>query len=286
MDEASIQLDELKRDVTDLRAQQIKLLNLTSSIGAELRLTGGLLSDQKRQMTLRTALATAAAAIVALLLIKLAWEARIEAVRSETLAAEERSGRLEAQVASLESRAARRQSATNAATAFLELMNAGKKAEMIEAFEALQREDLSPVERSLFTASVLEARAQLSLRAYHVGLEHQRAGRSTEAAAALEESISLMKGSQHEPLARVHLGRVYRKLGRQRDAVTLLLPVTEAAPDKDLLAEATMLLADCYVDLASVSDARSLLRAFLRRSPAGSAALDAREKLHELTKTE
>ena len=86
----------------------------------------------------------------------------------------------------------------------------------------------------------------------------------------------------HAPGAKLELARAHRKLGRQRLAVPILVPLSESSPNREILDDATMLLAECLVDVQAWNDAKSTLRSFLRRFPDSPYANDARLLLADI----
>ena len=65
-------------------------------------------------------------------------------------------------------------------------------------------------------------------------------------------------------------------------AIPILVPLSESSPNREILDDATMLLAECLVDVQAWNDAKSTLRAFLRRLPDSPYANDARLMLAEI----
>jgi TolA-binding protein len=90
-------------------------------------------------------------------------------------------------------------------------------------------------------------------------------GRWHEAAQSLEESLRYKDDASHSPLARYNLADAYRHLARQRDAVPLLIQLSEASSDKEVMDDATFLLAECLIDIQAWNDAKNTLRSFSRR---------------------
>src|SRR5690606_6398908 len=115
--------------------------------------------------------------VVVIAVVKFAWDARVEAVTTETRQAKAQIEKLEQELASFHAEGESRVGAETAASAFYELMRAGKQRELIDAFENVRKEKLTRAERAFFQDAVNRARAQLSVNAYHEGLEHVRAGR-------------------------------------------------------------------------------------------------------------
>jgi TolA-binding protein len=88
--------------------------------------------------------------------------------------------------------------------------------------------------------------------------------------------------SRPTPSVKLELARALRRLKRQREAVAILSPLSEASSNPDVLDDATMLLAECLMDLEAYNDAKSTLRAFIRRFPDSPMLRDAQMALADL----
>jgi TolA-binding protein len=71
-------------------------------------------------------------------------------------------------------------------------------------------------------------------------------------------------------------------LGNQRDAIPILLQLSEASADKEVMDEATFLLAQAQLKIQAWNDAKNTLRAFLRRFPSSAHANEVKTKLAEV----
>ena len=125
-------------------------------------------------------------------------------------------------------------------------------------------------------------RRELSQLAYYTGIEHARAGRYHEATQSMREALNLEVDAPHSPQASYELARAYRALDQQKSAIYLLMKLTVASPTLDVLDEATLLLADCQIDIELYNDAKETLRTFLRRFPDSPLRHDAQMRLSQL----
>lgn len=283
MDDIDDELREIKREIVESRGLVIKTNNLTNALAADLKSIAKRQVGFERRAFWNSAAANVLFVVVVIGVVKLAWDARIDAVQAETKGARERVAKLEKEIEELRRRADERVKAESAAAAYYELIRAERRQEIIDGFDAIRKEPLSRAEIAFFTDAVDRARGELSIRAYQLGLDHVRTGRWHEAALALEESLRLKDTAAHAPAARLALARAYRKLSRQRDAIPILVQLSEASPDKELLDDATLLLAECLVDIQAYNDAKSTLRSFIRRFPDSRLLNDARMALADLS---
>jgi TolA-binding protein len=282
-DDVDDELRDIKREIVESRGLIIKTNNLTNALSADLK------GISRRQITFeRRAFWNSAGAnllfvVVVIGVVKVAWDARIDAVTSETSGSKLKSQKLEKDIEEARRHADERTRAESAAAAFYELIRAERRQEIIDGFEALRKEPLSRVELSVFSDAVDRARSELSIKSYQLGLDHMRTGRWHEAAMAFEDAIQKKETAAHTPAARLSLARAYRKLNRQRDAIPMLVQLSEASPDKEVMDDATFLLAECLIDIQAWNDAKTTLRSFIRRFPDSPFLNDARMALADIS---
>jgi TolA-binding protein len=283
MDQFDDELREIKREIVESRGLIIKTNNLTNALSSDLKTIAKRQLGFEKRAFWNSASANLLFVVVVIGVVKLAWDARIESVQAETRQAKEKIGKLEADMKEMQRRADERTRAESAAAAFYELVRAGRRQEIIEGFEALRKETLSRAELAFFTDAVESARTDLSIKSYQLGLDHLRTGRWHEAAVAFEDAVRLKETAAHTASARLNLARAYRKLNRQRDAIPMLMQLSEASPDKEITDDAMFLLCESLVDIQAWNDAKTTLRAFIRRFPDSPFLNDARMELADIS---
>jgi len=283
MDDFDDELREIKREIVESRGLIIKTNNLTNALAADLKSISKRQLGFERRAFWNSASANVLFVLVVIGVVKLAWDARVDAVQAETKGARERITKMETELKEMQKKSDERTRAESAAAAFYELVRAERRQEIIEGFEAIRKEPLTRAELAFFTDAVEQARGELSVKSYQLGLDHARTGRWHEAAVAFEEAIRQKETASHTPAAKLNLARAYRKLNRQRDAVPLLLQLSEASPDKEIMDDATFLLAECLIDIQAWNDAKTTLRSFIRRFPDSSFINDARMALADVS---
>jgi TolA-binding protein len=283
MDEFDDELREIKREIIESRGLIIKTNNLTNALAADVK------SIAKRQLGYETRLRWNSATayivfvIVVFIALKLAWDARIDAVRAETEQTRAAVAQLKKELHDAQQRDEDRAKAEARTGSLYELIRQGKQAELIEAFEALDKNLLSKTEARLFTDAAERARNDLSISAYQAGLDHARGGRWHEAQQAFEESLRYKDNAAHSSATRYYQADALRHLGRQREAIPILMQLSEASADKEYLDDATYLLAQCLVDIQAWNDAKTALRSFIRRFPNSSFINEVRTQLAEIS---
>jgi TolA-binding protein len=265
IDEFDEELRELKREIIETRGLIIKTNNLTNALSADLKSIAKRQQGYERRLIWNSATAYIVFVLVVFVALKLAWDARVDAVRAETEQTRQAVDRMSRELKESQKRDEERAKAEARAASFYELIRQGKRADVVEQFETLNKEPLTKTELAMFADAVDRARGELSIAAYHQGLDHARVGRWHEAAQSLEESIRYKDDAAHTPVARYNLADAYRHLARQRDAVPILIQLSEASSDKEVMDDATFLLAECLIDIQAWNDAKNTLRSFSRR---------------------
>ncbi|MBW2522642.1 MAG: tetratricopeptide repeat protein [Deltaproteobacteria bacterium] len=283
MDEVGEELRDIKREIIESRGLVIKTNNLTNALAADLKSIGKRQQTFERRAFWNSAAANALFVVVVIAVVKFAWDARVESVEQETKRGRERIAKLGDEVKSLQRQSEARARGETAAAAFYELVRADKKRELIDQYESVRKEQLTRAERAFFRDAVAKSSSELSLGAYHSGLEHARSARWHEAALGFEESLRFSETASHASAAQLQLARCYRRLNRQRDAIPILVKLSEASADAEILDDAMFLLAECLIDIQAWNDAKTTLRTFIRRYPKSSYINDAKMALADLT---
>lgn len=276
------ELRELKREIIESRGLIIKTNNLTNALSADLKSIARRQQTSERRLVWTSATAYVVFVIVVFVALKLAWDARVDAVRAETETTRGTADRVGKELKEAQKRDDERARAEQRGAAFYELVRHNKRAEIVEQYEILRKEPLSKAETAFFADAAERARGELSIQSYYQGLDHSRTGRWLEASQAYEETIRLKDSAAHIPSAKLRLAEAQRRLGRQRDAIPSLQQLSEASPDKEIMDDAMFLLAQCLVDIQAWNDAKSTLRGFLRRFPESPLANDAKVQLADI----
>jgi TolA-binding protein len=273
---------EIKREIIESRGLSIKTNNLTAALAADVKAIARRQASYERRLTVNSATAYVLFVVVIFGGIKLWLDASIRENRAELrgLQRDREQAQRELQTALREKE--ERQQLDRRAQAFYDLVRDGRKQEVVESWEQLRRERLSPVEAAMFQDVVDRFRTDLSVAAFERGIEHARMARYAEATEAYEEAVRLKEDAGHVPSVRLALADALRHLGRQREALVILQIVSDGA-DREAADDALYKMAQCQVDLQLFGDARNTLRNLTRRFPHGSIANEARTYLAELS---
>jgi len=273
------ELEEIKREIVESRSLSIKTNNLVNALASDVKSIAKRHQTQERRLIVNTATAYVVTIAVVLGFVKLAWDLRLDAVRSETHSAEERATALEKQLKALQARDEGVVRARRQASDFYQLVAQNKRREIIEGFPEIAKADLTPAERATFEAAVNRAKDELSLIAYQTGLDHARTGRWQEATQQFRESLAYKSDGAHSPSATYELARALVALGMHRDAIPMLMSLSEASANREVMDDACFLLAQSQLDIQAYNDAKTTLRAFIRRFPKSPHINEAKGKL-------
>jgi TolA-binding protein len=282
MEDFADELDEIKREIVESRSLTIKTNNLVNALAADVNSIAKRQQNYERRQFWTSATAYVATVVLLLIVGKFLVDARVEAERSQNQDQVSKLSKLDKELNLLQSREEARSRIERKALAFYQLIRERKRREIIAQYDQVKDLDLSLTEKELFEREVESARGELALIAYQEGLDHIRAGRWHEAEQALTQSLEQKPDAAHSPGARYQLARALRTLGRQREAIPLLMKLSEASPDKEIMDDATYLLALCQIDVEAYNDAKTTLRTFIRRFPKSPNLNDGRSKLADL----
>jgi len=282
MDEFGDELEEIKREIVESRSLTIKTNNLVNALAADVKSIAKRFQGYERRLTWNSATAYAVFAATVLFAGKVVLDARVDAIRAQTKDTHDLADKQDKDLKLLQQREEARTRTERRAAEYYGLIATGKRREIIDQYEEVSHLELSRTERLVFESALERAKNELSLIAYQTGLDHVRTARWHEAEQALRESLAEKSDAAHSAEARYQLAVTLRALGRQRDAIPMLIELSEASPDKEVVDDATFLLAQCQVDIEAWNDAKTTLRTFIRRFPTSAHLNEARAKLAEL----
>jgi TolA-binding protein len=282
LDDFGEELEEIKREIVESRALTIKTNNLVNGLSADIHGIGKRQAGYERSLKFSSVGFYAVVLGLVLTGAKVIIDARVEAERSTSTELKDNVDRLEKEIKLLSSREEARAQAERRAAEFQELIAAQNRAEVIKRWPELEKLALTRTERVTFERAVERFRNEMSVIAYHSGLDYIRAERWHEAERALRTSLENKDDAAHADEARYQLARALRTLGRQREAISILLELSDGAATKDVTDDATLLLGQCQIDIEAWNDAKNTLRNFLRRFPNSPNRNQARTELDKL----
>ncbi len=275
-------LEEIKREIVESRSLTIKTNNLVNALAADLKSIAKRQQTYERRFVLNGATAYVVTIAVVLVLLKFAWEAKLQAVRAENQDGVAKVEQLQKEIKGLQERDEKSTQSTRAAADFYDLVSQNKRRQILEKYPEISRLTLTRTERAVFDAAVERARDELSLIAYQNGLDHVKMARWQEAQSAFEEALRYKANAAHSPQAIYQLAVALRALGQQRVAIPQLMQLSEASADREVMDDAAFLLSQLQIDIQAWNDAKTTLRSFVRRFPKSPLLNDAKGKLAEI----
>jgi len=275
-------LEEIKREIVESRSLTIKTNNLVNALAADVKSIAKRFQGYERSLTWNSATAYAVFVGIVLFAGKFILDARVDTIRAQTKDTHDLAEKLDKDLKLIQQREEARTRAERRSAEYYALVATNKRRELIDQYEEISRLELSKTERLVFDAAFEKAKNELSLIAYQTGLDHVRTQRWHEAEQAFRESLNYKSDAAHSPEARLELAITFRALGRQRDAIPMLIELSEASSDKEVVDDATFLLAQCQVDIEAWNDAKTTMRTFIRRFPSSPRLNDIRAKLAEV----
>jgi TolA-binding protein len=282
MHEVDEELREIKREIIESRGLVIKTNNLTNALSADIKSIAKRQQTYERRLSWNSATAYIVFVLVVFVVLKFAWDARVDAIKSETEQRTAENDRLRKDTREIQKRDEDRARAEMKASVFYELVRQGKRTEVVEGYDALRKEPLTKAEQAFFADAVEKYRNELAMVAFQQANDKARVQRWQEAASAYEDALKYKEDSALSPSVRLGLADAYRHLNRQRDAIPLLTSLAESSPDKEIQDDALYQLAWCQTDIQAWNDAKNTWRTLIRRFPSSHFTPEARLQLAQL----
>jgi TolA-binding protein len=276
------ELEEIKREIVESRALTIKTNNLVNGLSADIHGIGRRQQGYERNLKFSSVGFYALVVGLVLLGAKVVIDARVDAEQAAAKESRDSVERLQKEIKLLEAREEARTLAERKAMEFQELISSQNRAEALKRWPEVSKLALTRAERVSFERAVERLRNEMSVIAYNTGLDHLRAERWHEAEKALRSSLENKDDAPHADEARYQLARALRALGRQREALSLLLELSEGSTSNEVTDDAALLLGQVQLELQAWNDAKNTLRNFVRRFPNSPLRFQARDELAKL----
>ncbi len=267
MVEIKDELEEIKREIIESRGLIIKATNQSSTHSADLRAIARRQQSGDKKLVLNSAAAYGIFVVALFVIVKFAWDNVRSEIRGETERKAAELARTQKEIEEIRKRDAERSRAEIKAAQFYDLVQKNRRAEMIDAYEALRKEPLTKVEELVAADAVAKARSELAVLQYEQAKDKLRLERFQEAATLLEQALKYKGEGAGSASMRLVLATTYRKMKRPGDAIPHLIAITENAVDREVEDDALYQLAFCYVETESWNDAKNTWRELIRRFP-------------------
>jgi TolA-binding protein len=282
MNESDEELRDIKREIIESRGLVIKTNNLTNALSADIKSIAKRQQSYERKLSWNSATAYVVFVLVVFAALKLAWDARVDQIKAETEQKSIDNERLKKELNEARKKDEDRSHAEARAAQFYELIRQGKKVEIVEQYENVKKGVLSKTEEGVFADAAERARNDLAVLSYQQALDKSRVQRWQEAATLFEDSLKYKEDSAIAPSVRLGMAEAYRHLSRQKDAIPVLVTLSENAVDREVQDDALYMLALCQMDIQAWNDAKNTWRTLIRRFPDSRFTPEARLQLQAL----
>jgi len=282
MREVDEEIREIKKEIIESRGLIIKTNNIANTLGADLKTIAKRQASHERRAWWNSVASYALLGAACLFGFRLLLDASVREIELEKESLQQEVKQLRTSLEQEVQRAEKRVQAEAKAVQFLDLVQGQRRAEAVERFRELDKEQLSPAERALFADIVARFNAELSASAYQSGLEQLRVGKPQEAIERFESALRLDEHAAHAAKARYQLAEAERQLGRYAQAKLEVERVLEQSADRDVHPPATLLYARILDELGDTDGARAQLRKLLSKYPHTSVLVEARQLLSVL----
>ena len=283
MHEVDDELREIKREIIESRGLVIKTNNLTNALSADIKSIAKRQQGYERRLAWNSATAYVVFVVVVFAALKFAVDARVDAIDATSKHLREENARMKQDLDEARQREAERNAAELEAAKFYDLVREDRRVDVIKGWEAMKSKPLTKSETQFFAEAVHRARIEQATALYLQGLDGVRLQRWQEAAAAFEESLRYDDTASVSPEAKLQLASAYRKLHKQKDAIAILVPLSEQAADREVIDDALEQLAWCQTEIESYNDAKNTWRTLLRKFPDSHYAPEAKLALTNLS---
>src|SRR4051794_32357109 len=137
-DDQGNELRDIKREIVESRGLIIKTNNLTNALAADLKSISKRQIGFERRAFWNSAGANLLFVVVVIGVVKLAWDARIDAVTAETAGNRQKMAKLEKDIEETRKRGDERGRGESEAAAFYELVREGRRQEIIDGFDTVR----------------------------------------------------------------------------------------------------------------------------------------------------
>jgi len=282
MREVDEEIREIKKEIIESRGLIIKTNNLTNALGADIKAIAKRQATHERRTWWNSVVAYALLGAASLFGFRLLLDVSIREMEVEKDSLAQEVKRLRAGLDEEVKRGEKRAQAETKTVQFYELIKDKQRAEVIERWNELSKELLSPAERAVLSDVVTRFHSELSIEAYQQGLELLRTGRYAEATESFQDAVRLDEGAAHIPQVHYQYAHALRQLGKHAQAKLELEAVLNQNSDKDIHADATWLLVQTLDDIGDLDGARAQLRKLLAKWPRSALVPDARQLLGSL----
>lgn len=266
--EGSNELRKIEKEIIEARGLIIKSNNLANSMSADVRSIAKRQSSYERNLSVSSAVAYLIFAVLAFVAAQLVYNVRHASLEKELAQIEEEAANAKAELAELKKEKGVVETPGKEDLAELyALISEGERQGTIDAFEKVNQDHLTFLEKKLLNDVVREFRGDLSMEHYSKGLGYIEKKKFAEAVEEFKQSLRYKDDAGHAKAAKIELANALRLQGKPREAIAVLQKVIEEHLDQELSDDAMWYLALSHQEAHQKDEARSVLRALMRQYP-------------------
>lgn len=262
------ELRDIKKEIIEARGLIIKSNNLANSLSAEVRSIAKRQASYERQMTINSIVAYIIFVVLVFVGVNVGYSYKHAGLEKSISDATARAKKAEAELAEL-----KKEKRVDPVTqeedllALYEIIKDRERQEAIDAWEALDHEQLTALEAKLLKDTIDSFRADLSMQHYARALDLMEKDKHAEAVEEFRTSLRFKGDAGHATAAKIQMGNALRLQGKPREAIAVLQRLLEEHMDRALSDDVYWYLALAHQEAHQKDEARSVLRSLMRQFP-------------------
>lgn len=277
------ELREVKKEIIEARGLIIKSNNLANSLAAEVRTIAKRQASYERHLAWNSIVAYIIFVVLILVGVQLVYTQRKAVLEEKVLAEKSRAEEAEQELAELKTK--KKQGTKTRGKDLLslyELIHDRDRQAAIDAFDAIDKEQLTELERKLLADTIEGFRGDLSMLHYSKGLDLMEKKKYAEAVEDFRTALRYKGDAGHATAAKIEMANALRLQGKPRESIAVLQRLMEEQLDRSLSDDAYWYLALSHQEAHQRDEAKSVLRALMRQFPDSQYYRAARVKAAEL----
>jgi len=281
--DSSNELRKIEKEIIETRGLIIKSNNLANSLSADVRNIARRQSSYERSLSFNSFIVYLAWGAIALFASWMAYDARKASLEEQLAQVTETADAAAKELAELKKvkGGGAPKSAKDLADLY-SLISEGERQGAIDAFDKVNQENLTFLEKKLLLDVINGFRGDLSMEHYTKGLDLIAVKKYPEAVEELRLSLQFKNDAGHAKAAKIQMANALRLQGKPQEAIAVLQKVIEEHLDPELSDDALWYLALAHTEAHQRDEARSVLRALMRQYPGSQFYRDARVRAAEL----
>ncbi len=259
---------EIKKEIIEARGLIIKSNNLTNSLSAEVRSIAKRQAGYERQMSWNSIGAYIIFVVLIFIAVQVVYNQRQAGLEEAVVAEKERADKAEKELQGFKKeRHTSKRTRGEDLMALYELVHDMDRQAAIDAYEAIDMTQLTPLEAKLLEDEIEGFESDLSMQHYARGLDLLDKQKYAEAVEEFRTSLRYKSDAGHATAAKIQMANALRLQGKPREAIAVLQRLMEEHLDRSLSDDAYWYLALSHQEAHQKDEARSVLRALMRQFP-------------------